>query len=210
MFEGRGGAGHSERANHLREVAGSALTESAKVLHGLIGLAGFKVGGAEGPQGRGRIAAPTRRTRIKGREATTAYSRKQIMETIFRLLLALAILAAIVGFWFVLFRKAGYETGRAVLMAIGMLVPLVNLGILIYFTATTWPIQAEVAALRGKPDAGNEDDAQILLSAALRLETSGNIAAAIAKYKEVIQKYAGTEAAHDAEVSIRSLKTKIG
>ena len=132
------------------------------------------------------------------------------METIFKLLLTLAILAAIVGFGFVLSRKAGYNIGKSVLLAIGMLVPLVNLGILIYFASTTWPIQEELASLRGKPDARNEDDAQILMSAALRLETTGNIAAAIAKYKEVVQKYAGTEAAHDAEVSIRSLKTKIG
>ena len=53
------------------------------------------------------------------------------METIFELLLVLAILAAIVGLWFALFRKAGYETRRSVLMALGMLVPLANLCIIL-------------------------------------------------------------------------------
>ena len=132
------------------------------------------------------------------------------METIFELLLLLAILGAIVGLWFALFRKAGYETRRSVLMALGMLVPFANLGILIYFASTTWPIQAELASLRGKAGVGSEDDAQALMFAALRLESRGDVAAAIAKYDEVIQRFAGTETASDAEASIRSLKAKIG
>lgn len=120
------------------------------------------------------------------------------------------LILAIVGLWFALFRKAGYETGRSVLMAIGVLVPLVNLGILIYFASTTWPIQAELASLRGKAGVGSEEDAQALMSAALRLESRGDVAAAIAKYEEVIHRFPGTEPAKDAEASIRSLKAKIG
>ena len=132
------------------------------------------------------------------------------MEAILEAILGLLILGAIVGMWFALVRKAGYETGKAVLLAIGMLIPLVNLGIVIYFVSTTWPIQAELASLRGKAGAGSEDDAQALTSAALRLESRGDAAAASAKYDEVIQGFAGTETASDAEASIRSLKAKIG
>ena len=123
-------------------------------------------------------------------------------------ILGLLILGA-VWIWFALARKAGYKTGKSVLMAIGMLVPLVNLGILIYFVLATWPIQAELVTLRGKAGVGSEDDARVLLSAALRLETQGQVSAAIAKYEEVIQGFPGTEPAKDADASIRSLKAKI-
>ena len=112
--------------------------------------------------------------------------------------------------WFALVRKAGYETGKAVLMAIGMLIPLVNLGILIYFISTTWPIQAELASLRAKAGVGSEDDAQALMSAALRLESRGDVSAAIANYEEVMRRFPATDFAKDAEVSIRSLREKIG
>ncbi len=125
-------------------------------------------------------------------------------------ILGLLILAAIVGMWFALVRKAGYETGKAVLMAIGMLIPLVNLGIIIYFVSTTWPIQADLASLRAKAGVGSEDDAQALMSAALRLESRGDASAAIAKYEEVMLRFPGTDFAKDAEVSIRSLREKIG
>lgn len=125
-------------------------------------------------------------------------------------ILGLLILGAIVGMWFALVRKAGYETGKAVLMAIGMLIPLLNLGILIYFISTTWPIQAELASLRAKAGVGSEDDAQALMSAALRQESRGDVSVAIAKYEEVMRRFPGTDYAKDADVSIRSLREKIG
>ena len=82
------------------------------------------------------------------------------MEAILEAILGLLILGAIVGMLFALARKAGYETETAVLMAIGMLIPLVNLGIVLYFVSTTWPIQAELAWLRAKAGVGSEDNAQ--------------------------------------------------
>ena len=125
-------------------------------------------------------------------------------------ILGLLILGAIVWIWSTLARKAGYEAEKSVLMGIGMLVPLVNLGILLYFVLATWPIQAELTSLRGKAGIGSGDDARALLSAALRLETRGQVSAAIAKYEEVIQRFPGTEPAKDADASIRNLKDKIG
>jgi len=128
------------------------------------------------------------------------------MKAIFGLL----ILFAIVWIWSTLARKAGYEAKKSVLMGIGMVVPLVNLGILLYFVLATWPIQAELTSLRGKAGVGSGDDARALLSAALRLETQGQVCAAITKYEEVVQRFPGTEPAKDADASIRSLRAKIG
>jgi hypothetical protein len=125
-------------------------------------------------------------------------------------ILGLLILAAIVGVWFAFARKAGYETGKAVLMGIGMLVPLVNLGILIYFVFGTWPIQTELASLRAKTGVVTADDAQALMSAALKLESCGDVSAAIAKYEEVMQRFPTTDFAKDAEISISNLKQNIG
>jgi hypothetical protein len=125
-------------------------------------------------------------------------------------ILELLILAAIVGVWFAFARKAGYETGKAVLMGIGMLVPLVNLGILIYFVFGTWPIQTELASLRAKTGVVTADDAQALMSAALKLESCEDVSAAIAKYEEVMQRFPTTDFAKDAEISISNLKQNIG
>jgi hypothetical protein len=64
--------------------------------------------------------------------------------------------------------------------------------------------------VRSKHQPGSEDDPKVIMSAALRLEASGDVTAAIAKYEDVMRRFPGTEAARDAEVSIRSLKAKIG
>ena len=144
------------------------------------------------------------------RRLATNTNQTQIMEAILEAILGLLILGAIVGMMFALARKAGYEAGKAVLMAIGMLIPLVNLGIVIYFVSTTWPIQAELASLRAKAGVGSADYADTLMSAALRLESRGDASAAIAKYEEVMRRFPGTDFAKDAEVDIRSLREKIG
>ena len=132
------------------------------------------------------------------------------MEDILKFLAGILAIAAFGGFWFLVFRKAGYKRGSSALMAIGMFIPLVNLAILIYFISTTWPIQAELASLRAKAGVGSEDDAQALMSAALRLESRGDVSAAIAKYEEAMRRFPATDFAKDAEASIRSLTEKIG
>ncbi len=54
------------------------------------------------------------------------------------------------------------------------------------------------------------EDGYALLSEAARLEAKGDTAAALAKYEAVRQQFRGTEAARDAEASIRSLRGKVG
>ena len=132
------------------------------------------------------------------------------MEDILKFLAGIVVVAAVGGFWFLVFRKAGYKRGSSALMAIGMFIPLVNVGIAIYFVSTKWPVQNLLSALRGHTGVGTEDDAVAALSVATRLEAHGEVAAAIAKYEEVIRRFGGTEAAKDAEAGIRSLKSKIG
>ena len=95
-------------------------------------------------------------------------------------------------------------------MAVGMFIPLVNVGIAIYFVSTTWPLEDLFSALRGQAGVGTEDDAVAVLRVATRLETRGEVAAALSKYEEVIRRFGGTEPAKDAEASIRSLRSKIG
>lgn len=52
------------------------------------------------------------------------------------------------------------------------------------------------------------DDAYALLSQAVRLESKGDTAGAVAKYEAVMEKFPGTGAAGDAEISIRNLRDK--
>jgi outer membrane protein assembly factor BamD (BamD/ComL family) len=48
------------------------------------------------------------------------------------------------------------------------------------------------------------------MSAALKLESCGDVSAAIAKYEEVMQRFPTTDFAKDAEISISNLKQNIG
>ena len=50
----------------------------------------------------------------------------------------------------------------------------------------------------------------MILSKVARLESKGDIAGALAKCEAVRQGFQGTEAARDAEASIRSLKENMG
>lgn len=61
---------------------------------------------------------------------------------------------------------------------------------------------------RSKRLPGSEDGSDAIMSSALQLEAKGDVAAAIAKYEEVMRRFPGTEAAKDAEISIRNLKAK--
>lgn len=123
----------------------------------------------------------------------------------------LVAVAAYGGFWFAVFSKAGYRPRRLVLlMTMSMYVPLVNIGVAIYFVTTAWPIQDAMSRVRSSTAGGTADDAYGALKVATRLETHGNIDGAIAKYCEIVQEYPGSEAARDAEASIQNLRGRLG
>jgi hypothetical protein len=48
------------------------------------------------------------------------------MEDFLTLFGSVVFISAYGAFWWALFRKAGYESGSSVLMAIGMFIPIVN------------------------------------------------------------------------------------
>ena len=56
----------------------------------------------------------------------------------------------------------------------------------------------------------DKDDAYALYSEGDRLEAQGDIAGALAKYEAVTEKFPGTQAAKDAEISIRNLNDRSG
>jgi hypothetical protein len=56
----------------------------------------------------------------------------------------------------------------------------------------------------------DQEDAYALLAEGVRLEAQGELAGALAKYEAVMEKFRGTGAAKDAEVSIRNLREKAG
>lgn len=132
------------------------------------------------------------------------------MSDLLKIFSGLCAIAVYGIFWFAMFRKAQFESRSSVLMAIGMFIPPVNLGIAIYFVTTVWPIESTLSAMRGRAGIATETDAYEALSTAGRLESGGDVPGAIAKYKEIMHTFEGSEAARDAEASIRSLKEKIG
>jgi hypothetical protein len=117
--------------------------------------------------------------------------------------------AAVGSFSFLVFRKAGFKRGTSVWMAIGMFIPLVNGVIAIHFVSTTWPVERLLSAFRLQAGVRTEEDAVAALAVATRLESLGDAGAAITKYEEVIRWFGGSEAAKDAELSMRSLRAKI-
>jgi hypothetical protein len=56
----------------------------------------------------------------------------------------------------------------------------------------------------------DQEDAYALLAEGLRRESKGDTAGALAKYEAVLEKFPGTGAAKDAEVSIRNLRDAAG
>ncbi|MDC0325540.1 hypothetical protein OAM01_02165 [bacterium] len=70
--------------------------------------------------------------------------------------LGVILLGALFWIMFALARKAGYGTEKSLLLGIGILVPVVNLGILIWFVSTTWLLEARLASLKGKIGVGDE------------------------------------------------------
>jgi hypothetical protein len=70
------------------------------------------------------------------------------MDAIIGLPILLALCGALSFIWFKIFQLAGFESEKPILMALGMLLPIVNLVILIHFIVTPWPIQIELESLR--------------------------------------------------------------
>jgi hypothetical protein len=130
-----------------------------------------------------------------------SYCYLPLPELIFYLLLA----AAFAGFWFAVFRKAGYGVWQSLVFAFGMLVPPITMIVALYSMFAVWPVEAELASLRSKAGLGSVEDAWDAFCAASRLESRGDVKGALAGYRAVIEQHPGTEAAKDAKLSLERL-----
>jgi hypothetical protein len=70
--------------------------------------------------------------------------------------------------------------------------------------------QAELSGFLAAECDTVEDEARVALRMATRLESKGKLDDAIGAYEEIVQRFRGTEAAKDAEASLRSLKQRNG
>jgi hypothetical protein len=120
------------------------------------------------------------------------------MQELLKLGGGLVVIVAYGGFWMAVFRKAGYRSRSCILMTISMYVPLVNLGVAVYFAMAAWPIQTALVGMRSKAGMGTTVDAHEALLVAARLESQGDVDGAIAKYHEIIQAFSGSEAENDS------------
>jgi hypothetical protein len=121
--------------------------------------------------------------------------------------LSLGVLAlvAVVAFWYVVFRKAGFAVGHSILLTLGMMVLPFTIIVGAYFVLKRWPVQVELASLRSHAGVGSIEDAWTALADATQLESKGDLNGALAGYRAIIDQYAGMEPANDATRSIERL-----
>jgi hypothetical protein len=119
--------------------------------------------------------------------------------------LGVLALVAVVAFWFVVFRKAGFAIGHSVLLTLAMMVPPFTILVGLWFVLKPWPVQAELASLRAQAGVGSVEDAWTALAGATRLESKGDLNGALAGYRAVIDQYPGLEPARDAALNVERL-----
>lgn len=107
----------------------------------------------------------------------------------------------------VIFRKAGYNGWLGLLMA----VPVVNLGTLLWFATTTWPVEMGYQAATKNTNADVAWELKMALRKATTLEKQGLRNEAISQLEEYAEKL-GEGNAHGALIRerIQQLKSKSG
>jgi hypothetical protein len=101
-------------------------------------------------------------------------------------------------------REGSWPVIAALAVAVLVLPPCAYWVFGLFFGREAWPWSS---AAREVP---REERARALLDEATKLETRGDLKEAVIKYETVVEKFAGTEASHDAQKSIESLRTRIG
>ena len=119
------------------------------------------------------------------------------------LVASLVIQAAIFG---AIFRKAGFSGWLGLLMV----VPLVNLGLLLWFATTTWPLEMGYVGQAGNAKVNASWELKMALRKAATFEKQGHYAEAIRQFEHVVER---TDASHpNAELArerIRQLQDKV-
>jgi hypothetical protein len=116
------------------------------------------------------------------------------------LLIELVTLVVLVACLAVIFAKAGYPWWTAVFL----LVPILNLGWLLYFTLLEWPIERRLRCLQQpETDDGSESVAQ-----AVRFDQRGEWSRAIAAFNDILGEPRYRLHHEYAQNSIREIKRK--
>jgi hypothetical protein len=92
----------------------------------------------------------------------------------------------------------------ALAVAVLLLPPCAYWTFVLFFGREAWPWRSPT------PEVPPEAAARALLDEATRLETRGRLKEALAKYETVVARFGGTEASHDAQKSIESLRARLG
>jgi hypothetical protein len=101
-------------------------------------------------------------------------------------------------------REGSWPVIAGLAVAVLVLPPCAYWVFVLFFGRDAWPWKS---ATREVPQ---EERARALLDEATKLETRGRLKEALAKYQTVVERFAGTEASHDAQKCIESLRARIG
>jgi hypothetical protein len=101
-------------------------------------------------------------------------------------------------------REGSWPVIGVVAMAVLVLPPCAYWVFALFFGRDAWPW---TSAAQEVP---REARARALLDEATKLETRGDLKEALAKYEAIVEEFGGTEASHDAQKSIESLRARIG
>jgi len=104
------------------------------------------------------------------------------------------------------FSRGGTPLAVIVVLATGVLVlPACAYWVFVlFFGPAAWPWRS------AQREISREARARALLDEATKLEIRGHLKEAMAKYQTVVERFGGTEASHDAEKSIESLRGRVG
>jgi hypothetical protein len=105
-----------------------------------------------------------------------------------------------------IFRKAGFSGWLGLLMVM----PLLNLGLLLWFATTTWPLEMGYVGQTGNAKVNANWELKMSLRKAATLEKRGHYAEAIQQFEHVVERTAaGHPNAELARERIRQLQAKV-
>lgn len=98
------------------------------------------------------------------------------------------------------------RTGHPWWLGLLMVVPLANLGLLLFLLMRPWPVEEELAERRLETGAGGEQDARRVMTLAARRSRQGNKIDAARLYQLIEHRLAGSVVARDAAIA----RTQLG
>jgi hypothetical protein len=119
-------------------------------------------------------------------------------------MLACLVLPAVAGV--ILVDRTGYNRWLGLLF----LVPLANLGLLLFLLVNPWPVQRELAVRRLQVGAGNTSDAATAYREATRLQRDGRHSEAQVIFGLIESRFPDTALARDAAIARAESAVRVG